>query len=177
MARETVLARTAIALDTCIATRRRSTVFKVGDKVQHSPSGRTGEIVDTIPDGNDVGVRFSGVSVTYNVYDSSELRLIDESNTCADQSFGAAKYLVAGENLGKLVQSKQAAYGNSFGKSGDIMRILYPSGIPADKLDDALTIVRVIDKLFRVATDNDPSGESPWKDIAGYALLASERTK
>lgn len=74
--------------------------------------------------------------------------------------------------IGKLVEAKQAAYGDSFGKSGGILRILYPAGISLTQLDDALTIVRVVDKLFRIATDRDALGENPWKDILGYALLA-----
>ncbi len=77
--------------------------------------------------------------------------------------------------VGRVVAEKQAAYGDSFGKSGAVMRILYPTGIPPEKLDDALTIVRILDKLFRVATDKDAFGESPFKDILGYALLAVAR--
>jgi hypothetical protein len=86
-------------------------------------------------------------------------------------------YQELGAEIGNLVSIKQKAYGNSFGKSGDVMRILYPEGVPADKLDDALTIVRVLDKLFRIATDRDALGESPWRDIAGYALLAVKRAE
>lgn len=80
-----------------------------------------------------------------------------------------------GAEIGALVAQKQAAYGDSFGKSGAVMRLLYPDEIPPEKLDDALTVVRVVDKLFRIATDRDALGESPWRDIAGYALLAVER--
>ncbi len=80
-----------------------------------------------------------------------------------------------GKEIGSLVDEKQKAYGDSFGRSGEIIRVLYPEGIPLEKLDDALTIVRVIDKLFRIATDRDALGESPWRDIAGYALLATKR--
>ena len=32
-------------------------------------------------------------------------------------------------------------------------------------------MVRVIDKMFRIATDKDAFGESPWRDICGYAIL------
>jgi hypothetical protein len=84
---------------------------------------------------------------------------------------------VIGASIGALVETKQKLYGNSFGKSGDIMRILYPNGIPPEKLDDALTIVRIVDKLFRIATDRDALGESPWQDIAGYAILSVGRAK
>lgn len=83
---------------------------------------------------------------------------------------------IAGE-LADLVESKQKAYGDSFGRSGAVMRALYPMGIAPEQLDDALTIVRVVDKLFRIATDRDALGESPWKDIVGYGLLAERRVR
>jgi hypothetical protein len=78
-------------------------------------------------------------------------------------------------SVAELVEEKKAAYGNSFGKSGEIMKVLYPDGIPVDKYQDALTVVRVIDKLFRIATKKDTLGESPWRDIMGYSLLAVVR--
>lgn len=84
-------------------------------------------------------------------------------------------YSEIGTQIGQLVEKKQAAYGDSFGKSGEVMWILYPNGIPTEKLDDALVVVRVLDKLFRIATDRDALGETPWRDIAGYALLATKR--
>jgi|WetSurMetagenome_2_1015567.scaffolds.fasta_scaffold38578_3 hypothetical protein len=80
-----------------------------------------------------------------------------------------------GSSIGLTVKDKQDAYGNSFGKSGDVMRILYPDGIKPAQLDDALAVVRVIDKLFRIATKKDAFGESPWNDIAGYAILGVDR--
>lgn len=84
-------------------------------------------------------------------------------------------YEQIGASIGALVTEKQAAYGDSFGKSGDVMRLLYPDGISPEKLDDALTVVRVVDKLFRIATKRDAFGESPWRDVAGYALLSVKR--
>ena len=74
-----------------------------------------------------------------------------------------------------LVKAKQLAYGDSFGKSGEILRILYPTGISHDQMDQALTIVRVLDKLFRIANEPEAFGESPWSDIIGYGLLAEGR--
>lgn len=85
-------------------------------------------------------------------------------------------YEEIGTEIGKLVTAKQAAYGDSFGKSGEILKILYPKGIGHDELQDALAITRVIDKLFRIATDKDAFGESPWRDIAGYAILSVARS-
>lgn len=86
-----------------------------------------------------------------------------------------SEYEKVGASVGALVTEKQAAYGDAFGKTGEVMRLLYPDGIPHEKMDDALTVVRVLDKLFRIATARDAFGESPWEDIAGYALLAVVR--
>lgn len=87
------------------------------------------------------------------------------------------KYEKIAAEIGKLVDEKQAAYGDSFGKAGKVMKILYPNGIPLEKIDDALCIVRIIDKLFRIATDKDALGESPYRDISGYGLLGANRDK
>lgn len=80
-----------------------------------------------------------------------------------------------GAVIGRLVDTKQAAYGDSFGKSGEVMRLLYPSGIAPEQIADALCVVRIIDKLFRIATDRDALGESPYRDIAGYGILGAMR--
>lgn len=84
-------------------------------------------------------------------------------------------YFEAAMDIAELVKDKQAAYGDAFGRSGKVLEILYPNGIPASQLEDALTIVRVIDKLFRIANQKDAFGENPWKDVMGYALLSVVR--
>jgi hypothetical protein len=81
-------------------------------------------------------------------------------------------YLALGAQLGDLLSRKQEAYGDSFSKSGDVLRLMYPRGVSPEQYDDLLAMVRVIDKLFRIASRKDAFGESPWQDIAGYALLA-----
>lgn len=81
-------------------------------------------------------------------------------------------YPEAGVILGKLLDKKQEAYGDSFNKSEQILRILYPNGITLEQYKDMLVIVRDIDKLFRIATRKDAFGESPYKDKAGYNILA-----
>jgi hypothetical protein len=80
-------------------------------------------------------------------------------------------FLDLATEIGKLVEEKNRAYGDSFAKTGDFLRLLYPNGIPPEKYGDALCIVRIFDKLKRIATDKDALGESPYRDIAGYALL------
>lgn len=73
--------------------------------------------------------------------------------------------------VGSLVQEKNEAYGDSFAKSQDIVKILFPDGVEPHQYRDMLAVTRVIDKLFRIATNKDAFGESPWRDICGYAIL------
>ena len=80
-------------------------------------------------------------------------------------------YEKIGQEIGKLVKEKNAAYGDSFGRAGKVLEILYPKGIGPSQYTDFLTIIRVIDKLFRIATRKGAFGESPWKDIVGYGIL------
>lgn len=75
------------------------------------------------------------------------------------------------EAIGKLVAEKNAAYGSSFAEAHHILKVLYPNGIGTEQYTDALAVIRVIDKLFRIANKKDAFGESPWRDIAGYAIL------
>jgi hypothetical protein len=75
--------------------------------------------------------------------------------------------------LGELVALKNREYGNSVERSAEILAILYPAGIEKQNYRDLLLVVRVIDKLSRIATSKDAFGESPWIDIAGYGILGS----
>lgn len=84
-------------------------------------------------------------------------------------------YTQIATEIGSLVEEKQVAYGDSFGQSYKVMEALYPNGISVSQMHDALTITRIIDKLFRIANKKDAFGESPYRDIAGYALLAVKR--
>ena len=85
------------------------------------------------------------------------------------------KFKQLGEEVGKLVGEKQLAYGDSFGKSGECLRQMYPEGISPEQYDDLLTIVRVLDKLFRIANNPSAFEENPYKDIVGYGLLGMGR--
>lgn len=80
-------------------------------------------------------------------------------------------YTNIGTKIGALVAKKNEAYGDSFTRAQDVLKVLYPNGIQPEQYTDMLAMIRVIDKLFRLATDKDAFGESPWNDIAGYALL------
>ena len=82
-------------------------------------------------------------------------------------------YEETAEEIGKLVAQKNQAYGSSFAESHKILEVLYPTGIKPEQYTDALAIIRVLDKLFRIATDRDALGESPWRDIAVYGILGT----
>lgn len=86
-------------------------------------------------------------------------------------------YEKLGAEIGRLVTEKQAAYGDAFGKAGEVLRLLYPDGVRLEQYADMLAVVRVVDKLFRIATDRDALGESPWRDVAGYGLLGAARVE
>jgi len=85
-----------------------------------------------------------------------------------------SKYQKLGVQIGKLVDRKNKAYGNSFSEAGEFLKMLYPKGVAPDKYQDMLCIVRIFDKLKRIATDKDALGESPFADITGYGLLGLE---
>jgi hypothetical protein len=88
------------------------------------------------------------------------------------------QFLKIANEVALMTHEKNLAYGDSFCQSGDILRILYPKGIAPYAYDNMLAIVRVIDKLFRLASGHDGAfGESAWRDIIGYGLLGAERTE
>lgn len=80
-------------------------------------------------------------------------------------------YVEIGKEIGELVQDRNKNYGNSFQQSGEIMRILFPNGIPPEKYTVVLALVRIIDKIFRLATNPNYNGENCWQDMAGYCIL------
>lgn len=86
-----------------------------------------------------------------------------------------SNYEDIGFEVGELVQRKQRAYGDSFGRSGDCLRQMFPNGIKPEQYDDLLTIARILDKLFRIANNPKAFNENPYQDIVGYGLLGMKR--
>ena len=84
------------------------------------------------------------------------------------------KYEQIGTWIGRLVDKKNLAYGDAFNKAGDFLKILYPNGVKPEQYGDMLAIVRVFDKLMRIANRKEAFGENPWRDIAGYGILKSK---
>jgi hypothetical protein len=80
-----------------------------------------------------------------------------------------------GHELTDLVVEKNQAYGSSFEKTGDFLRLLYPAGVAPEQLGDALLLARIFDKCMRIAHRKHAFGESPYRDIAGYGLLGAAK--
>ena len=82
--------------------------------------------------------------------------------------------------IGELLVIKDAAYGSAFEKTKEILKILFPNGLPVEAFDDGLTIQRILDKICRLTVlctnpdenKTDERTEDAWKDIAGYAIKA-----
>jgi hypothetical protein len=87
------------------------------------------------------------------------------------------KFANLADSVANIVDVKQKAYGDSFGKSGECLRQMYPDGIAPDQFDDLLTITRILDKLFRIANNPNAFDENPYQDIVGYGLLGMDRHK
>lgn len=82
-------------------------------------------------------------------------------------------YEEIGLEIGKLVAEKNKAYGDSFNKCSEVLKQFYPNGVNVWQYKDMLCLVRIIDKMFRIATDKDALGESPYRDIGGYSILGA----
>ena len=81
------------------------------------------------------------------------------------------KYKEIGKRIGELVDKKNSAYGDSFNKCGEFLKLLYPDGIDPEQYKDLLALVRIFDKQMRIANKKEAFNENPFNDIVGYALL------
>lgn len=72
--------------------------------------------------------------------------------------------------IGNIVQTKNNQYGNAINNTGEFLKLLYPNGIKQEQYAELGVIVRVYDKLKRIANGNQGE-ENAWQDIAGYGIL------
>ncbi len=86
-----------------------------------------------------------------------------------DYTFARIKQLA--NEIANVLQIKNMQYGDSFSKAPKILEILYPEGIRPNQYKDLLTIVRILDKINRISGGKGET-EDPYKDIAGYGILA-----
>ncbi|MFK7678654.1 hypothetical protein ACI3ER_11490 [Bacillus sp. Wb] len=113
--------------------------------------------------------------IPYHFYES-ELELV--TNEINETGYFETK----ATELGKLVDTKQNAYGDSFSKAFDLMKIYLQNykneqdntyTIPESLLQHILLQVRIIDKQNRIFSnpDGDLMQENPYADLSGYGLL------
>ncbi len=71
-----------------------------------------------------------------------------------------------------VVKEKNREYGSAFQKVSEILTILFPNGIPTNKYHDVAILIRVLDKVCRIASANDKDvKKDAWLDLTGYGLL------
>lgn len=91
------------------------------------------------------------------------------------------RYADLGKEIGELVDQKNAAYGSAFDTVGEFLKLMYPTGILPEQYVDSLAIVRIFDKLKRIASiKNNTTKEQlvdAYSDIAGYGLLGLRRAR
>ena len=83
------------------------------------------------------------------------------------------KYEAIGKSIGELVDKKNAQYGDSINNTAEFLDTLFPNGIPVEMYRYLGILVRMYDKMKRIANGNQ-GDENAWNDIAGYAILMSE---
>ena len=86
-------------------------------------------------------------------------------------------FLSIAQEIASVLEKKNSQYGPAFSNAPKILEILYPQGILPQDYPNLLTIVRILDKLQRVATNNAEDSEDPWKDICGYSILPLAQTR
>lgn len=86
----------------------------------------------------------------------------------------ATRAVLLADEMAKTLAEKREAYGTPLASSGEFMKLLYPVDITPEQYQDALTLIRMFDKMCRIANhpEGDPMNEDPWRDICGYAMLA-----
>jgi hypothetical protein len=110
----------------------------------------------------------------YKSYQMETIEPLDFSEFPIAEEVTTGKYESIGNKIGKLVDEKNQAYGDSFNKSGEFLKLLFPNGVQPNQYSDMLGIIRVFDKLMRIASNKGAFKENPWEDICGYSILRSE---
>ncbi|HNC56972.1 MAG TPA: hypothetical protein PLP33_16140 [Leptospiraceae bacterium] len=79
----------------------------------------------------------------------------------------------------ELLEKKNRAYGGSFNKTSEHLKLLFPDGIVDDQYQHVMFIIRVLDKLSRIANSSLLPPEEgcldAYFDINGYSFLAIKK--
>ncbi len=138
-----------------------------GDTVFPKPNGQDWKVLEH---------EFHGTH-SFFIFEREVNSKINANYTASKGKKQMGDYEELGRSVGALVDVKNKAYGSAFDDAGEFLTILYPNGIQPNQYGDALALVRIFDKMKRIATDKDALGESPYRDIAGYGLLGFMRVE
>ena len=83
----------------------------------------------------------------------------------------STEFDVIANELATMLASKNRKYGDSYAKMAHVLPLFYPNGVRGENLLDAVFILRIIDKLMRISSDQRDDDEDPVMDVAGYAIL------
>lgn len=155
--------------------------FKMGMKAKVKFNGAIGLVTMVDELLNHIELKFGDDSfAVYRGYDLEPYEEEQEEVMFADD-LKTSGFEELGLKIGKLVDKKQRAYGDSVTKAYKLMQVYlesYDNGngtytIPKSLLKHILLQVRIIDKQNRIF--NNPNGdlmdENPYSDTVGYGLL------
>ena len=151
--------------------------LKVGDVFTFDEYPNTGKckVTDVLKYDNMIVFQEEGKNTPESCSMLYHVTLVEDTDKVNSFMEGDYTFEQLGASVGNLVQEKQKAYGDSFGRSGECLRQMLPDGIEPEQHDDLLTIARILDKLFRIANNKDAFNENPYQDIVGYGLLGMKR--
>lgn len=89
------------------------------------------------------------------------------------------KFSEIARQIGEIVSSKNKQYGDAINSTSVFLKELYPNGIKPEQYGDLGLIIRIHDKLKRIANGNN-GNEDAYSDLAGYGILGvdmNNRTK
>lgn len=72
--------------------------------------------------------------------------------------------------IGTLVTERNKTYGNSFAKTADFLKLLWPEGVPVEAYGDMTLLCRIFDKIMRISQGQYTDS---YADICGYGVLGT----
>lgn len=78
------------------------------------------------------------------------------------------RYESIAQEIGKIVDEKNASYGDAINNVAEYLKIFFPDGIPVERYHVVGLFVRMFDKKMRIAQGHE---EDSWTDLLGYATL------
>jgi len=91
------------------------------------------------------------------------------------------EYEKLGNDIKPIVEKLESDYGHSLGETKEILKMMYPNGVNQEQLGDVVSIVRMLDEMFKVAridgAVSDENRDEVWKEMIAkaFATVAQEQ--